>query len=1003
LAILHAGLGPKDSIGHRRLRPPHLLKAISEIAQNLQGLMKTGAHSQELSLHGIRQLEACPFFNAGIGAKLQRDGRARLSASLMRGRDLRFSSVSNLESVAHASAVAELLLDESDRNMSGIFATELAMERGLSFKKPETPAREEEWTRQLEGQTGTVGCVAVDIDQHCFAATSTGGRGFERPGRISDSCSPAGNYAGPSGAISCTGVGEQILEAGVATAIHVRLEDGHDLASAVQKSFAPHRDKKFGVIALDRQGHGLVHATTGTLLFACVTLKQVWCGITSTDWQKIKVLALALTCLLTHAPLLNSQSMPEPLPMRSWQEVEKELRGHFSFELPKIPKTPTEVVEFTSQLLESWSKDIEELKTITETSAFLRAIDSLHSQSIRADGVLSVASVVLGDKKLRKSVDKESLRVYEFWIEQYYSNPELFRRLQHLEIDRDQLSKEEASFLKHEIENFRFYHTELDDENDPDETRETQQKISNLWKTLERLEIEYERNIEESSRSISFSLQELDGLPVDFLSTLRRKGEKYVIESQHWYQYDKVMRYAHRSNTRKKVFQARFSLAAEVNLELLQNILEIRERIADYHDSPDFVSWKIEQSFFETRQDLERFLSSLEKANRTAFQEEKNILQKQRARRNKKGDLKIRAWDWLYEINQYQRKTLGDLAPRLEKAFELDQTLAALLRYGGRFGFQTEQIKDYPAWHPSVRAFMLRDTKTKKALGIILLDPFPRPDKDRWFFSMSLQARDAAPGKLPSLPINLISANFSPPDSDGKSFLSTEGDGPTLAHELGHAMHDLLTEVSFSTISGFRAVDDMTEMPSNFYERRFFDPEFLKLAAVDPETAKPFSEPEIEQLRAAMVFGSAHLKQEQILRARLDFELHKKIKRRKSRSKGSLGAMLNSPDVIESKLSKKLFYALPPDTYPVASFSHIGGGGYEALFWIYLFGAVMSHEFESLFFRSDDRSLSPHVALRYREKVLGVGGTQTASKIAESFLGREMNACSAALRFMKNR
>jgi len=212
---------------------------------------------------------------------------ARLSASVMRGTDQRFASVSNLESIVHASHLTRELMNESDRNLSGIFATSYAMEKGIPFSTPETPERIQEWLKKLNGQTGTVGCIALDEKGRTFAATSTGGRGFERPGRISDSGTPAGNYATPFGAVSCTGVGEEILEAGLAVSVLTRVEDGSDLDEAVWKSFARHTFKRFGLIALDQKGHAVVHANTGTLFFGVVTKKSFKVGLCSEDWVRV--------------------------------------------------------------------------------------------------------------------------------------------------------------------------------------------------------------------------------------------------------------------------------------------------------------------------------------------------------------------------------------------------------------------------------------------------------------------------------------------------------------------------------------------------------------------------------------------------------------------------------------------------------------------------------------------------------------------------------------------
>jgi L-asparaginase len=197
------------------------------------------------------------------------------------------AGVSNLEATIHSSQIAASLLDQQDRCLTGFAATQYARSLGVPFESPETAQRIEEWRARLSGSTGTVGSVSLDQHGDPFAVTSTGGRGFERPGRVSDSCTPAGNFATHSGAVSCTGVGEDILDSGLAVAILTRLEDGMTLQEATLKSFARFYNKRFGIIAIDTRGEAIVHATEGTLGFGLVGPKILKVGLTSKDWQKV--------------------------------------------------------------------------------------------------------------------------------------------------------------------------------------------------------------------------------------------------------------------------------------------------------------------------------------------------------------------------------------------------------------------------------------------------------------------------------------------------------------------------------------------------------------------------------------------------------------------------------------------------------------------------------------------------------------------------------------------
>jgi len=210
-------------------------------------------------------LEDCDLFNAGTGSQIQSDGKIRLSAALMDGQTLKFSGVINVEDIQNPIQVADKLLAYEDRVLSGNGAQVFARENGFDYYNPEIPQRRQEYETKLNDsiRLGTVGCVALDADGNLAAATSTGGKGYEIPGRVSDSATVAGNYANAFAGISCTGVGEDIVSGAVATKIVTRVTDGMALAQATEKTLTEMKpfDGFAGIIGLTAAGE-LYHADT---------------------------------------------------------------------------------------------------------------------------------------------------------------------------------------------------------------------------------------------------------------------------------------------------------------------------------------------------------------------------------------------------------------------------------------------------------------------------------------------------------------------------------------------------------------------------------------------------------------------------------------------------------------------------------------------------------------------------------------------------------------------
>ena len=230
--------------------------AMERIAKSSFEYLKT--HSAlETVVFAVEQLENDPLFNAGIGSQIQSDGVIRMSASLMDGNSKKFSGVINVQQVKNPIRIAEHLLGVDDRVLGGEGANGYAAKNGFETFSTEIPERRAEYeAKRASLGTGTVGCVALDGNGKLAAATSTGGKGFEIPGRISDSATVAGNYANADCAVSCTGVGEDIVSGAVASKIVTRVTDGFSIEKAFNKTFDELKefDGFAGAIGLDKNG-----------------------------------------------------------------------------------------------------------------------------------------------------------------------------------------------------------------------------------------------------------------------------------------------------------------------------------------------------------------------------------------------------------------------------------------------------------------------------------------------------------------------------------------------------------------------------------------------------------------------------------------------------------------------------------------------------------------------------------------------------------------------------
>lgn len=211
----------------------------------------------ETVVYAVALLENDFLFNAGIGSQIQKDGKIRMSAALMDGFNRKFSGVINIQDIQNPILLAEMLMNEQDRVLASNEALVYAKSKSVPFYNPEIPARRVDFEQKIASlATGTVGCVALDKEGKIAAATSTGGKGFEIPGRVSDSATTAGNFASKHAGISCTGVGEDIVSAALASTIVSRVADGFTLEEASRKTFSELKeiDGFAGIIGISANG-----------------------------------------------------------------------------------------------------------------------------------------------------------------------------------------------------------------------------------------------------------------------------------------------------------------------------------------------------------------------------------------------------------------------------------------------------------------------------------------------------------------------------------------------------------------------------------------------------------------------------------------------------------------------------------------------------------------------------------------------------------------------------
>lgn len=266
--IIHGGFFNESStdVQTKKVKQDALISIVQEAFEYLRT-----HNALDTVIYATCLLENDPLFNAGTGSQIQSDGKIRMSAAIIDGATQLMSGVMNIENVKNPVLVAQRLMQEDDRILAGEGATAFAQKNGFEFYDPETEERRAEYLEKKKSNgSGTVGCVVLDSENRIAVATSTGGKGFEIVGRVSDSATVAGNYANAYCGVSCTGVGEDIVSGAVASKIVTRVTDDFSLKEAFSKTFDELKpfDGFAGAIAIDVKGNIYHQSSHPKMVFA---------------------------------------------------------------------------------------------------------------------------------------------------------------------------------------------------------------------------------------------------------------------------------------------------------------------------------------------------------------------------------------------------------------------------------------------------------------------------------------------------------------------------------------------------------------------------------------------------------------------------------------------------------------------------------------------------------------------------------------------------------------
>lgn len=435
--------------------------------------------------------------------------------------------------------------------------------------------------------------------------------------------------------------------------------------------------------------------------------------------------------------------------------------------------------------------------------------------------------------------------------------------------------------------------------------------------------------------------------------------------------------YADNRALREKIYRAYFTRGDNNdeldNKEILREMATLRAKRAmllGYKSHADYV---LDDNMAKTPKHVYDLLDELWKPALARAKVERDDMQKMIDAEG--GNFKLASWDWWYYAERVKKQKYDFDDSVLRPYFQLDNVRKGAFETAHKlFGITFEERTDLPKYNDEVRSFEVKD-KDGKHLAVYYVDYYPRPGKRNgaWMSEYRKQSREHGKEVTPVV-VNV--ASLSRPTADEPALLSLD-EVTTLFHEFGHALHGMLSNVTYNSLSGTAVAQDFVEFPSQVFENWATEPEVMKTYALHYKTGEPIPDDLIAKMQNAKLFNQGFATVEYLAASYLDMDWHTLH-----------GEAPKDVDAFETQRMNSL--GLIPEIVPryrSTYFRHIFSGGYSSGYYAYVWAEVIDADAFSAFKEAGlfDRA----TADRFREYILSKGGTEDPMVLYKKFRGRE--------------
>lgn len=612
-------------------------------------------------------------------------------------------------------------------------------------------------------------------------------------------------------------------------------------------------------------------------------------------------------------------------------------------------------------------------------ASFVVPLDDATEKLWRAWGQVSHLQAVMNTPALREAYNENLPRVTRFGSA-LGQNLKLFRQYQALDVPAVAQGLDEAQrkVLDNALRDFRLGGAELD--------APSQQRFSAIKEELSSLSARFSQNVLDATDAWSLHIEEaarLAGLPDDVRAAARAAAEKEGLTG--WKLtlqmpcYLPVQTYADDRTLRETLYRASAQRASEFgdaawdNSANIERILALRNELAALLGFDSYADYSIATKMAQAPAEVLGFLRDL--AARAKPHAAKDRAELERFAREELGIDALQAWDLAYAADKLKQARYRYAEQEVKQYFTEPKVLAGLFAVIEQlYGLRVE-ADVAPVWHADVRFYRLLDAQGA-LVGQFYMDLYAREGKrgGAWMDD-GRNRRVRADGSVQT-PLVYLVCNFGR-GTAGKPATFSHDEVTTLFHEMGHGLHQLLTRIGELGVAGINGVEwDAVELPSQFMENFCWEWSYVQAMTAHVDSTEPLPRALFEKMLAARNFQSGMTTVRQLEFGLFDMLLHSQF--------------LPAQDTVLSLLDRvraEVAVNHPPawNRFP-HQFSHIFAGGYAAGYYSYKWAEVLSADAYAAFEEAPDSVAA--TGARFRDEVLGRGGSRSAAENFQAFRGR---------------